>query len=69
MPGRVFPIEVQFISKKVYDLEAQAQTHTDYESLRQNFSAEMVYKNRGIDYFALFEEIADLETVLPRYFE
>jgi len=67
MPGKVFPIEVQFVSKVVYDLEKEAQTHSDYESLRQNFGALPVYQQRHIDHLALFQEIPDLNGVWERY--
>jgi len=67
LPGKVFPIEVQFVSKKVYDLEKDAQTHLDYESLRQNFGALSVYESRKVDYLTLFKEIPDLNGVWEKY--
>jgi hypothetical protein len=67
LPGKVFPIEVQFVSKVVYDLEKDAQTHLDYESLRQNFGALSLYKSRDLDYLTLFKEIPDLNGVWERY--
>jgi len=69
IPGKVFPIEIQFITKTAYDLEQKAQTHLDYESLRQNFGAAPVYKRYEIDHLALFQEIRDLDGVWEKYFQ
>jgi len=66
-PGKVFPIEVQFVSKTIYDLEKAAQTHLDYESLRQSFGALSVYEARKVDHISLFKEIPDLNGVWEKY--
>jgi len=69
LPGKVFPVEVQFVSKVVYDLEKEAQTHSDYESVRQNFGALSVYQYRKLDHVTLFNEIPDLNGVWQRYIQ
>jgi len=64
LPGRVFPVEVQFISKDISVLEQEAKTHLDYENSRQNFGALGVYQRHSFDYVELFNEIKDFDKSL-----